>query len=125
MGLNGTQHLLKSIGIDPAQIMEGIESFKNLAVEVKARQERVEFMLIKISDDQTRILAALDSLPTEGERRVTSDVDNVLDSFHRQNLGEPLPNHAELTLLPSETGVLSIVSDAQAREYLSRQTTAV
>ena len=96
MGLNGTQHLLKSIGINPAEIMAGIEAFKNLAVEVKARQERVESMLIEISDAQTRILAALDSLPIEGERRVTSDVDDVLDAFHRRELGEPLPNHAEL-----------------------------
>jgi hypothetical protein len=81
MGMNGTQHLLKSIGIDPAQIMEGIESFKNLAVEVKARQERVEAMLLQIADDQVRILAALDSLPIDGERRTGSDVGDVLDAL--------------------------------------------
>ena len=96
MGLNGTQHLLKSIGINPAEIMAGIEAFKNLAVEVKARQENIETKLIEILDNQTRILAALDSLPFEGERRVTSDVDGVLDAFHRRELGEALPNHAEL-----------------------------
>src|ERR1017187_1930646 len=81
MGLNGTQHLLKSIGIDPAMIMEGIESFKNLAVEVKARQERVEKMLIEISDGQVLILSKLNSLPIDGERRTGLDVDDVLDAL--------------------------------------------
>jgi hypothetical protein len=81
MGLNGTQHLLKSIGIDPAQIMEGIESFKNLAVEVKARQERVEKMLIEISDGQVLILSKLNSLPSNGERVVGEDVADVLDAL--------------------------------------------
>jgi len=56
MGLNGTQLLLKSLGVDPAEIMAGVESFKNLAVEVKARQERVELMLETIQEFQVSIL---------------------------------------------------------------------
>jgi hypothetical protein len=48
MGASGMQHLLKAMGVDPAEIMQGLEGFKTLANNVAARQERIEAKLDKI-----------------------------------------------------------------------------
>jgi uncharacterized protein YhaN len=68
MGLSGTQHMLKALGIDPAEIMQGIEAFKKTVLEVKAAQERVEIKLDRILNAVERDADA-----------PSKDVDEVLD----------------------------------------------
>jgi hypothetical protein len=68
MGLNGTQHLLKALGIDPAEITQGIEAFKKSVLEVKAAQERIESKL-------DRILTAVE----RDAEAPSKDVDEMLD----------------------------------------------
>lgn len=66
MGMNGTMMLLKSMGIDPAEVMQSVEAFKLMATEMSQRQTRIETKL-------DEIIVALDR-GTDNEAELTDAI---------------------------------------------------
>lgn len=110
--LNGTQHLMKAAGIDPenpiGSILEklGIDptQFQGMVVALPelfkgmmARQLRMELAVSQLLIDNHRMLQLLEQnalrlpAPIAEVFPVSSDVDDVLDSLQRRQLGEPEP----------------------------------
>jgi hypothetical protein len=102
--LNGTQHLMKAAGIDPenpvgsllekaginpADVLNVAKAIPELLKGFEARQQRMENGLAEIAANQARIIALLEgqrALPPGDITPVASDVDDLLDKLHTQNL---------------------------------------
>lgn len=62
---SGMQHLLKSLGVNPEEIMASVESFKTLAQKVQDTQVSIDAKLDNILANQAIIISKLDSYDSE------------------------------------------------------------
>lgn len=91
MGMNGTMMLLKSMGIDPAEVMQSVEAFKIMATQMSERQARIETKLDEIilemrkgaSRDASAVDDVLDHLAL-GDGHVVGDGSKQESNFHQQ-----------------------------------------
>lgn len=72
--MNGMEMMLKSMGIDPVEMKQSIENFKQLASTVADVQKSIDAKLSIIVLNQGRIEGKIDELLSRGEDVVGKEV---------------------------------------------------
>lgn len=71
--VSGMSMMMKSLGIDPAQIMDGVKQFQALAVNVQETVAAIHTELAAIRGTQADVLRRLDEIQRERPPTVLTD----------------------------------------------------